>query len=209
MRNAAHGGRADRAARVLCRAAARLRTTRSRPRLRRHIRRGFRTLPLETAEFGLLVPGAAGGSSLRAGRHLCARRSCRARALHVAACARHGRVGSAHRAVRSRGAHPRARSGGRLPRDGRSHTHPLPADRGAAGAADGRTEIDIAGRARARAQSGEVRARRHVGWFCCARCSAHQSPRRRVVHRRRRGGDAALSLLLGFATKACRARCCC
>lgn len=36
-----------------------------------------------------------------------------------------------------------------------------------------RTEIDIAEDVLARAQSGEG-ARRHVGWFCCARCSAHR-----------------------------------
>lgn len=112
--------------------------------------------------------GAANGRGVRAGRYLCARRSCRARALHVAACARHGRVGSAHRAVRSRGAHPRARSGGRLPRDGRSHAHPLPADRGAACAAHG-PDGDRHRRGRARARTKRRRCTAARGLVFAAR----------------------------------------
>ena len=144
--------RADRAGCVLHRAAARLRQ-RAHAQGCAGISRGLsgRAAARDGGACAART-GAAGGGSLCAGRHLCARRSCRARALHVTACARHGRVGSAYRAVRSRGAHPRARSGRRLPRDGRSHTHPLPADRGAACAAH-RPDGDRHRRGRARARA--------------------------------------------------------
>ena len=144
--------RADRAARLLCRAAVRLRQRAHAQGCAGISRRLSGCAAARDGGACAARAGAAGGGSLRAGRHLCARRSCRARALHVAACARHGRVGSAHRAVRSRGAYPRARSGGRLPRDGRSHTHPLPADRGAACAAHG-PDGDRHRRGRARART--------------------------------------------------------
>ena len=145
--------RTDRAARLLCGAPARLRQ-RAHAQGCAGISRGLSGCAA-SRDGGACAAraGAAGGGSLRAGRHLCARRSCRARALHLSARTRHGGVGHARRAVRSRGAHPRARSGGRLPRNGRSHTHPLPADRGAACAAHGPDgDRHRRGRARARAK---------------------------------------------------------
>ncbi|MFR0794973.1 MAG: hypothetical protein ACLSHG_00085 [Oscillospiraceae bacterium] len=99
-------------------------------------------------------------------------------------------------------AHPRARPGGRLPRDGRGHAHPLPADRGAAGAADG-PDGDRDRRGRARARAAQRGARRHVGWFLLREVLG-------APERRRDGGwyiaavvvgTLFLSLLLGFATK--------
>lgn len=146
--------------------------------------------------------GAAGGRGVRAGGELCRGQRGRARTLHVAARARHGSVGHALRAVRPRGAHPRARPGGRLPRDGRGHARPLPADRGTAGAADGPDgDRDRRGRARARAaQRGRAAAR---GLVFAARGArrAGTSPRRRVVHRGRRGGDAVFVAAAGLCDK--------
>ena len=154
--------------------------------------------------------GAAGGRGVRAGGELCRGWRSRASALHVAARARHGGVGHAGRAVRPRGAHPRARPGGRLPRDGRGHARPLPADRGAAGAADGPDgDRNRRGRARARAAQRGAAAR---GLVFAARGArrAGTSPRRRVVHRSRRGGDAVFVAAAGLChEKAYRARCCC
>ena len=144
--------------------------------------------------------GAAGGDSLRAGRHLCTRRSCRARASHR--CVRSARPrgqrspsgaiawGASSRAIR------RAST-----RDGRSHTHPLPADRGAACAAHG-PDGDRHRRGRAHARAKRRGARRHVGWFLLREVLGAPEKRRdgawyiaAVIV-----GTLALSLLLGFAT---------
>ncbi|MFR6425442.1 MAG: hypothetical protein ACLUNO_07775 [Oscillospiraceae bacterium] len=142
---------------------------------------------------------------------------------------RHGRVGSAHRAVRSRGAHPRARSGGRLPRDGRGHARPLPAGRGAACAAHGPDgDRDRRGRARARTeQRGCAAARglvfaargaRHTGkvaataaWYIRSR---HGGDAGRVAaaglcDRERVGRGAAAHPGVGGGQGSARARCCC
>ena len=194
--------RADRAARLLCGAAARLRQ-RAHAQGCAGISRGL-SGRASARDGGACAArtGAAGSDSLRAGRHLCARRSCRARALHVAACARHGRVGSAHRAVRSRGTHPRARSGGRLPHDGRSHTHPLPADRGAACAAHGALgDRHCRGRARARAKRRGCAAARGLVFAARGARRTGKAPRRCVVHRRRHYGDAGFVAAAGLCDR--------
>ena len=148
-------GATNRAARLLRGAAARLRAARSRPRRRRRIWRAFRTCcRSRRRSLRLLVPGLQAADGLRAGGQLCTW-TARPRPRSSRRCVRSARPRGAALTERcDRVGRILARDpAGVYPAMEHSHTHPLPADRGAACAAHGPLgDRHRRGRARARAK---------------------------------------------------------